>query len=99
MDLSVRSDYLAQQFAESIREFEQGAFSSRGLALKAEKLTTVDELQTLDNELLSHAYWVMRHLVHQPACWAPTLDELKYVYRCLIGEESFSQEVAEGHRL
>lgn len=98
MELSVRSQHLAQQFAVAIRDFEQGAYSSRGLARQAEHLTTPDELQALGDELLSHAYWVMRHLVHQPACWAPSNAELVYVYRCLTGEEAFSQEMAEGYR-
>ncbi len=98
MELSVRSQNLAQQLSSAIRDFEQGAFSSRGLARKAELLTNADELQTLGDELLSHAFWVMRHLVHQPACWAPSNSELVYVYRCLTGEETFSQDIAEGYR-
>jgi hypothetical protein len=98
MNTQARSAALAEEFAAAIRDFENGAYSSRGLARRIEQVTTASELETLNNQMLSHTYWVARHLVHQPACWAPSLDELNYLYRCLIGEEQFLQEVAEGYR-
>lgn len=98
MESSVRSQHLAEQFAAVIRDFEQGAFSSRGLARQVERMAAPDEVKSLGDEMLSHAYWVMRHLIHQPACWAPSSAELAYIYRCLTGEEAFSQDLAESYR-
>lgn len=95
---TLRHNELAQGFIQAIDDFEQGAYSSRGLARRVEQLTTSDELNSLDDELLSHTFWVSRHLLHQPACWAPTHAELQYLYNCLTGEEVFAQEIAEGFR-
>lgn len=98
MNIQSRSAVLSEAFAAAIRDFENGAYSSRGLARRIEQVTTASELESLDNQMLSHTYWVARHLVHQPACWAPSLEELHYLYRCLTGEEQFLLEVAEGYR-
>jgi hypothetical protein len=98
MNIQARSVALAEELADAIRDFENGAYSSRGLARRVEQTTTPSELEALNNEMLSHTYWVARHLVHQPACWAPSLEELTYLYRCLTGEEQFLLEVAEGYR-
>ena len=98
MDISVRSEVLSQQFAEAIRDFDNGSYSSRGLAQRVEQMTNVAELDALNDQMLSHTFWVARHLVHQPACWAPSLDELHYLYRCLIGDEQFVLDTAESYR-
>lgn len=98
MNTQARSVSLTEAFVEAINDFENGAYSSRGLARRIEQITTASELESLNDQMLSHAFWVARHLVHQPACWAPTLEELSYLQRCLKGEEQFVLEVAEGYR-
>lgn len=98
MHSNLRQQELTKQFARAIEDFEKGAYSSRGLARRIEQLITPAELESLENEMLSHTYWVARHLLHQPACWAPSNTELQYLYRCLIGEEQFIIDVAESYR-
>lgn len=98
METQSRKNELAQQFAIAISDFDRGAYSSRGLARMVEQVTTPEELETLNDQMLSHTYWVARHLVHQPACWAPSLEELQYLHRCLTGEEQFVLEMAEDYR-
>ncbi len=93
-----RRQELVQAFIEAMDVFAKGTISSRGLALQIERLTTTDELNEMDDDLLVHAFWVARHLLHRPACWAPGPTELKYVYHCLKGEEEFNQEVADSFR-
>lgn len=93
-----RREALVHEFIQAIDDFEKGAYSSRGLARRVEIFTNTEELNALGDEMLSHTFWVTRHLLHQPACWAPSLEELLYLYRCLTGEETFIQEIAEGFR-
>lgn len=98
MTINTRREAIRKHFIEAIDSFEQGAISSRGLAKWVEQSTTQDEMNVINDELLSHTFWVARHLLHRPACWAPSLDELAYLYRCLLGDEQFSQDIAEGFR-
>ncbi len=93
-----RREALIQDFIEAIQDYERGAYSSRGLAKRVEQFTTNTELNTLNDDLLSHTFWVTRHLLHRPACWAPSDEELAYLYRCLRGEEQFIQDVANSYR-
>jgi hypothetical protein len=95
---TARHEAITQGFIEAIDDFEKGAYSSRGLARRVEQMTTMEELNQLEDELLSHTFWVARHLLHQPACWAPSKAELLYLYRCLTGEEEFRQEIAGSFR-
>jgi hypothetical protein len=37
----------------------------------------------------------MQHILHRPACWAPTPDEVEYVLRCLRDEETFDPDAIE----
>lgn len=90
---------LSKQFIEAIEEYQRSAINSRGLAHRAEKITTAEEIESFDDELLSHSFWAMRHLLHQPACWAAKPDELFYLVRCLRGEEDFDQTVADSFRV
>jgi hypothetical protein len=89
---------LALSFAELIETFEKGLITSRGLAKSAEDLISAEEINRINDELLSHAFWVMRHVMQRPACWAPSLEEVHYVLRCLRGEDAFSQEIADNYR-
>ncbi|NDJ84366.1 MAG: hypothetical protein GYB66_00630 [Chloroflexi bacterium] len=98
-NIEARHQQVAGRFIAAIEDFEKGAYSSRGLAKRAEELTSPEELLLVNDELLNHTFWVMRHLVHQPACWAPSNGELMYLYRCLKGEEQFQQDVADSFRL
>lgn len=93
-----RLETLKKGFLEAIDTFDAGTISSRGLARWVERLTTTAEVHALNDDLLNHAFWVTRHLLHQPACWAPTIEELHYVARCLRGEETFSMEKTESYR-
>lgn len=96
--LHPRQEALYTAFTLLIETFEKGLISSRGLAQQAEKLTTPAELADIDDELLNHTFWALRHLMQRPACWAPKLEEISYILRCLHGEETFSQEVADNLR-
>lgn len=98
LDHQTRHEALTEKFVEAITEFEKGAYSSRGLAKRVEQLTSIDEINQIDDPLLAHTFWVARHLVHRPACWAPSIQELEYVYRCLRKEDQFSQEFVDKYR-
>lgn len=91
-------DTLAKDFIIAIETYDRGEINSRGLVQLAEKISTPEAVDQLGDELLSHTFWAMRHLVHRPACWAPTPAEVSYLLRCLRGEELFSLETAEGFR-
>jgi hypothetical protein len=97
-DRIVRHEELIERFIDAIEQFRREALSSRDLAQFAETLTTTEEVAALDDELLSHTFWALRHLVHQPACWAAKPEELYYLARCLQGEEDFDQTVADSFR-
>lgn len=97
-DLKARHEALIEKFVEAIADFEKGAYSSRGLAKRVEQLTSIDEINQINDGLLSHTFWVARHLVHRPACWAPSIQELEYVYQCLRNEDQFSQEFVDQYR-
>jgi hypothetical protein len=97
-DPNTRREALIEKFVEAITEFEKGAYSSRGLAKRVEQLTSIDEINQLDDALLAHSFWVARHLIHRPACWAPSIKELEYVYSCLRNEDQFSQEFVDKYR-
>lgn len=94
------ADYeaLVHGFIEAIESYDRGEINSRGLVLLAQQLSTPEEVDRIGDELLSHTFWAMRHLVHRPACWAPTPTEVRYLLRCLREEEVFSLEVAESFR-
>ena len=94
----LRRQQLVDQFFEAIANYRAGAINSRGLAQQAETITTADEISEFEDELLNHTFWAMRHLLHQPACWAAKPDEVFYLERCLRGEESFDQEFVDGFR-
>lgn len=89
---------IADQFLVAIDQYQNGSINSRGLAKLAEKTTTSTELAHLDDELLSHAFWAMRHLLHQPACWAAKPAELEYLTLCLRGEDDFDQAIVDRFR-
>lgn len=91
-------DGLAQGFITAIESYERGEINSRGLVQLAQQISTPEEVDQMGDELLSHTFWAMRHLVQRPACWAPTPAELRYLLRCLRGEEVFSLEIAESFR-
>ncbi|MBI5931389.1 MAG: hypothetical protein HY862_18925 [Chloroflexi bacterium] len=95
---SAAYEVLAQGFIEAIESYDRGEINSRGLVLLAQQISTPEVVDQMGDELLSHAFWAMRHLVHRPACWAPTPAEVRYLLRCLRGEEVFSLEVAESFR-
>ena len=97
-DPNARREALIEKFVEAIAEFEKGAYSSRGLAKRVEQLTSIDEINQIDDALLAHTFWVARHLIHRPACWAPSIKELEYVYGCLRYEDQFSQELVDQYR-
>lgn len=93
-----REKQLTTEFIGAIEEYRQGALNSRGLAKRAEQITSADELDELHDEVLSHTFWAMRHLVHRPACWAAKPEELYYLARCLDGEDDFDQSIIETFR-
>ena len=93
-----RDQQLTVEFIGAIEEYRLGALNSRGLASRAEQITDADELDSLQDELLSHTFWAMRHLIHRPACWAAKPEELYYLARCLNGEEDFDQSIIESFR-
>jgi hypothetical protein len=97
-DRDTRHKALVHGFIAAIESYERGEINSRGLAQLAGRLSAPEEIDQVGDELLSHTFWVMRHLVHQPACWAPTPAELKYLLRCLHGETTFNPETARNHR-
>lgn len=90
--------HIAQEFLSAIAQYQSGAINSRGLALLAEKITTSEQLSLLDDELLNHTFWAMRHLLHQPACWATKPAELDYLMLCLQGEDDFDQAIVDRYR-
>lgn len=94
----LRHQELIRAFIEAIDDYEQSRINSRGLAARADQIVTPEEIDTLNNELLSHTFWAMRHLLHQPACWAAVPDELFYLARCLRGEEDFDQTIVDSFR-
>ncbi len=96
--MAERHETLKQNLLEAIDTFDQGTISSRGLARWVERLASAEEVNGLGDDLLNHSFWVARHLLHQPACWAPTVAELHYVARCLRGEEDFSMDKVESYR-
>lgn len=87
-----------QGFIDAIDAYQRGTLNRRDLAHQAENLTTAEEIGAFDDELLSHTFWAMRHLLHQPACWAAKPEELFYLARCLRGEEDFDQSVTDSFR-
>ncbi|MCI0712154.1 MAG: hypothetical protein L0154_18510 [Chloroflexi bacterium] len=93
-----RDKQLSQEFISAIEEYRQGALNSRGLAKRAEQITDADEVDSMQDELLSHTFWAMRHLIHRPACWASKPEELYYLARCLRGEDDFDQTFIDTFR-
>lgn len=95
---SAAYEALAKEFVEAIESYDRGEINSRGLVQLAQQISTPEQVDQMGDELLSHTFWAMRHLVHRPACWAPTPAEVRYLLRCLRGEEVFSLDVAESFR-
>lgn len=95
---AARQEALYRAFVAIIENYNKGLLTSRGLAHEAEAVTSPQELQALNDALLTHAFWTMRHLMQRPACWAPKPEELLYVLECLRGDDTFNQEIADSYR-
>ena|SRR5688572_13573504 len=94
----LKRQYLMSQFAEAIEDYQRGAINSRGLAHRADEISTAEDIAPLEDELLNHTFWAMHHLLHQPACWAAKPEEISYLGRCLRGEETFDQTIVDEFR-
>ena len=92
---SERATWLRYEFSELIEKYQRHEVNARELAERTSKLTTTEELENLGDELLKHTFWAMQHVLHRPACWAPTPDEIEYVLRCLRDEETFDPDAIE----
>ncbi|NJL95048.1 MAG: hypothetical protein HC915_15685 [Anaerolineae bacterium] len=90
-----RITWLRYEFAERLERCERGELTPRQLAENATQVTSQDELDRLADELLQHTFWAMHHLVHRPACWAPSGSEIAYLRRCLRDEDLFDPSLIE----
>jgi len=92
---SERRTWLRYEFIQLLEQCQRGACDPRQLAASAAALTNYHEVDELADELLQHTFWASQHLLHRPACWAPTSAELDYLLRCLREEEIFDPSQVE----
>lgn len=90
-----RITWLQIEFAEAIERCERSEINLRQLSEAAHQLTTQDEVDELENDLLQHTFWAMTHAQLNPACWAPKSKEIQYLRRCLLEEDVFDPEQVE----
>lgn len=90
-----RITWLRVEFAEAIEHCERGDMTRRDLHAHSTQHTTQEEIDALGDELLRYAFWAMQHYLHQPACWAPTAEEMAYLKRCLRDEDLFDTDQVE----
>jgi hypothetical protein len=84
-----RLTWLHYEFAELLERCERSEIDTRQLAELASRLTSQEEVDHLGDELLQHTFWATHHVLHRPACWAPTPQEIAYLRRCLREEDLF----------
>lgn len=94
-DAQERITWLRYEFAETLDRYQRGEIDARQLAAAAAQLSSHAEVEKLRDELLQHTFWAMQHVLHRPACWAPTPREVDYLVRCLRDEEIFDPQQVE----
>ncbi len=90
-----RITWLRVEFAEAIERCERSAMTRRELGDFSTLHTSQSEIEMLGDELLRYAFWAMQHFCHQPACWAPSTEEMDYLKRCLRDEDLFDPDQIE----
>ncbi|HLA42803.1 MAG TPA: hypothetical protein VJZ27_05180 [Aggregatilineales bacterium] len=90
-----RVTWLRYEFATAIERYKAREVTARELADISSSLTVTGEVEELGDELLQQVFWAMQHVLHRPACWAPTPQEIEYLLLCLREEEIFDPEQIE----